>query len=273
MAPENFNVYDRYLKARSYFHRSLRPPWHAGKQASDLAKIEFKRAIEISDPPYWPLYAGLAWQHAIDFDWSYSNDENKSLSLAFENAEIAVKNAPESHLAHWSIGWAYLYTKRNHQRAMDHYTRARELNVGDSRLLAEMAQPLIYSGDPERAVTQLHQAIRLNPLHEQWYDEFLAWAYEESGQPERTIEVLSRIGELEGIWSHAVLARAFAQVGELGHFREQIVIIDKMARERKNTKFSLEFWKEWVAQREPYKDRAGSERIVRIMEDALRRSQ
>jgi adenylate cyclase len=39
MAPENFNVYDRYLKARSYFHRSLRPPWHAVKQASDLAKI------------------------------------------------------------------------------------------------------------------------------------------------------------------------------------------------------------------------------------------
>ena len=267
--PESFNVYDHYLKARDYFHRSILPPWKVGKEWSDLAKAEFLKAIGMSDPPYWPLYAGLAWQHAIDFDWSYSDDPEESARLAFENASIAVRHAPENHLAQWIMGWSYLFAERDYGRAMYHYEKGRELNVGDSRLLAEMAQPLIYTGQFERAIGHLKQAIRLNPLHEQWYDEFLAWAYEENGQPENAIEVLTKFSELEGIWSHSVLARAYAQTGRMDRFREQIVIIDKMTREQLGEKFSLEFCKKWIRQKDPYKDDARSDRIIKIMEEAL----
>ncbi len=267
--PESFSVYDHYLKARDYFHRSILPPWKEGKEWSALAMTEFRKAIEMSDPPYWPLYAGLAWQHAIDFDWSYSDDPEKSAELSFENAAIAVKHAPENHLAHWIMGWSYLFAERDYDRAMYHYEKARELNVGDSRMLAELAQPLIYTGQPEQAIIHLKQAIRLNPLHEQWYDEFLAWAYEESGQPEKSIEVLTKFSELEGIWSHAVLARAYAQTGQIGQFKVQIAIIDKMTQEQMGEKFSLEFWRKRIRQKDPYKDNARSDRIITIMEEAL----
>jgi adenylate cyclase len=268
--PENFSVYDLYLKARDHFHRSLLPPWEAGKVSSDLAKTEFTKAIGMSDPPYWPLYAGLAWQHSVDFDWAYSDDPEKSGKLAFENAAIAVKNAPDNHISHWIMGWAYLYVKKDHDRSMYHYSRARELNVGDSRLLAEMAQPLLYTGKYEQAITQLKQAILLNPLHEQWYDEFLAWAYEESGLPEKAIEVLRKFNELEGIWSHLVLARAYAQTGQMDRFQTQIALIDEMARAQMNEKFTLDFVKDWVRQREPYEDSARSQRIIDIMDKALK---
>jgi hypothetical protein len=99
--PENFSVYDQYLRTRDHFHRSLLPPWSEGKHWSKLAKIEFLKAIELSNPPYWPLYAGLAWQYAIDFDWAYWESLEESAELTFHNPVIAVKNAPESHLAHW----------------------------------------------------------------------------------------------------------------------------------------------------------------------------
>lgn len=271
-APQSFSIYDHYLKAREYFHQSLRPPWKIGKQAHEKAEAEFIKAIKMSDPPYWPLYAGLAWQYAIEFDFSYSSDPEKSAQLAFDNATIAVNNAPDNHIAQWVMGWSYLYVKRDHNRAMFHYKKARELNIGDSRMLAEMAQPLLYTGQCEQAITVLKQAIRLNPLHEQWYDEFLAWAYEESGQPGRAIEILTQFGELEGIWIYLVLARAYAQLDEMDAFQSQIAIIDELAREEMNCTFSLDFVKDWVRQREPYKDEARSHRIVQIMDKALKQA-
>lgn len=70
---------------------------------------------------------------------------------------------------------------------MYHYEKARAPNVGDSRMLAEMAQPYIYLGQPDQAIIHLKHALRLSPLHEQWYDEFLAWAYEENRQPGKTV--------------------------------------------------------------------------------------
>jgi adenylate cyclase len=271
-APQSFSIYDHYLKAREYFHQSLRPPWRLGKEAHEKAKAEFIKAIKMSDPPFWPLYAGLAWQYAIEFDFFYSTDTDKSGRLAFDNAKIAVKNAPENHIAQWIMGWSYLYVMKDHTRAMFHYRKARELNLGDSRLLAEMAQPLLYTGQCEQAITLVRHAIRLNPLHEQWYDEFLAWAYEESGQPGKAVEILTQFNELEGIWIYLVLARAYAQLGEMDAFQSQIVIIDELAREQMDCTFSMDFVKDWVRQREPYKESARSQRIIEIMDKALKQT-
>lgn len=269
--PESYTVYDHFLRARNYFHKSLLPPWKAGKEWSELAKAEFEKGIALSDPPWSPLYSGLAWQYAIDFDWNYGDDPVESAARALENAAIAAKHDPTNHQAHWVMGWAYLFYKRDYPRATYHYEKARELNVGDCRLLAEMAQLLIYTGNLDQAIIQLKQAIRLNPFHEQWYDEFLARAYEEGGQPEKAIEILSRFDELEGIWSHATFARAYAQVGQLDRFAEQIEIIDKLVREQTGQGFSIDFWKEWVRLREPYQNKVRAERVVSIIEDALTR--
>lgn len=268
--PDSFTVYDHYLRARDFFHRSTVPPWREGRASSEKAKAEFQKAIEMSDPPYWPAYSGLAWQHAIDFDWGYTGDAHKSAELAFENASIAVKNLQDDYMGHWVLGWAYLFSKRDHEKAMAQYEIAHSMNPGDSRLLAEMVQPLIYVGDTDEAIAKLQRAIRLNPLHEQWYDEFLGWAYEESGQPEVTVALLNKLGELEGLWSHAVLALAYAQTEQLDQFKSQVAIMDAMARDQFDAGFSSEFWRRWVRKRNPYKDPARAERIIDTMASALR---
>jgi len=168
----------------------------------------------MSDPPHWPAMAGLAWQYSIEFDFEYAEDDADTGRLAFEHALHAVKNAPELHLAHWVLGWAYLIIHHDHDRAEYHYNRARELNVGDGRLVAEMAQLFIYTGRYGQAIMNLKQAIRLNPYHEQWYDDFLGWAYEGNGEPEKAVEALSRLPELEALWSYVVLARSYLQLGD-----------------------------------------------------------
>jgi adenylate cyclase len=270
-APENFTVYDHYLRGRDFFHRSIIPPWQEGKELSALAKVEFTKAIENSAPPYWPAYAGLAWQYAIDFDWGYAPDAKQSAELAFKNASIAVKNSPDDYLSHWILGWAYLFAKHDHERAITQYEIAYAMNPADSRMLAEMAQPLIYADHSGQAIAKLKYAIRLNPIHEQWYDEFLGWAYEENGQPGMAIETLNKLGELEGIWSYAVLALAYVQTGQFEKFKDQIIIIDSMTHDQFNEKFSSKFWREWVQSRDPYKESTGAERVIQTMASALKR--
>ena len=270
-APESFGIYDHYLKGRHYFHRSLLPPWDVGKKWSDLAKNEYQKGIELSDPPFWPLFAGLAWQHSIDFDWNYSDDPDKSLKLAFDNASIAVKNAPDDHQGHWIMGWCFLYCKRDHDRAAYHYERARQLNVGDSRLLAEVGQFHIYTGDVGQALLNLRQAIQINPLHEQWYDEFLAWAHEENGEPEKAIELLGRFEELEGIWSHVIWARSCALTGRWDDFKKQIGVLDKMTLQQKGEKFTPAFYRRFVKENDPYKDQARADRVVEIIQHGFDR--
>lgn len=268
--PENFSVYDHYLKGRYLLHRSLYPPWEAGKKYSEMAKVEFSKLIEGNPMTDLPLNAGLAWQHAIDFDWGYGDPE-ESIRLAFENAVIAVKQWPDNHLSQWVMGWAYLFAKRDYVRAMYHYNRARELNLCDSRLLAEMAQPLIYTGEYQRAIDLLNQAIRLNPLHEQWYDEFLAWAYEEINEPEKTIELLRNFRELEGISGYGVMARACFRTGRIEQFRDLIETMDELSRIQTGKHFSLEFWEHWVRQKEPYQDPARTDRVITTIAKGLKK--
>ena len=268
--PRQFTIYDRYLRARDYFHKSLLPPWDKGKNWSGLAKQEFASIIEMSDPPYWPAVAGLAWQHAIDFDWEYTDDDEESGRLAFELGLEAVKHAPELHLGQWVLGWAYLFYKHDHERAEYHYSLARELNVGDLRLLAEMAQLLIHTGRYEQAIMNLHHAIRLHPYHEQWYDEFLGWAYEENGEPEKAIEIMSRFSELEGVWSYFVLARSHLQLGHKAKAIEYLSTMDRLTQQRSGTDFTLQWWQDFVKRKDPYKDPARAQRVIDLARDLLK---
>ncbi len=268
-APKEFTVYDHYLRARDCFHKSLLPPWHKGKDWSRLAKEKFAKTIEMSDPPYWPAVAGLAWQHAIDFDWDYSDDYEESGREAFEHALRAVRNEPDLHLGQWILGWAYLFFKHDHARAEHHYNLARELNLGDSRLLAEMAQLFILTGRYEQAIMNLNQAIRLHPYHEQWYDEFLAWAYEENGQPESAVEILSRFTELEGTWSYLVLARSYLQLGKLDKVKEHYKDIDRLHRQSTGKAFTLEAWTDWIRRKDPYQDPDRARRVIELTRDVF----
>ena len=121
---------------------------------------------------------------------------------------------PNDYQAHWALGWAYLYNWE-HEKAMASYQRARDLNPNDAELLAEMANFLVYIGQPKQAIDQLTEAIRLNPNHEHWYVEYLGWAYEDAGMPSEAIEIFERAVDLRNprddqLWFLPTLAAAYA---------------------------------------------------------------
>ena len=149
---------------------------------------------------------------------------------------------------------------------MAHYLRARDLNPNDAELLAEMGNFLIYIGQPKQAIDQVKEAIRLNPFHENWYVEYLGWAYEEAGMPKEAIEIFEQAIDLQNpdedqLWYLPTIAAAYAHptVGRMDDARK----IVKTILSRK-PEFSIS---ETVS-RYPYKTKELIDRYV----NALRRA-
>jgi TolB-like protein len=157
--PNSFTAYDYLMRGWYEWHKFTR-------EGNAAARDLFEQASKI-DPNYARAYAGLAWAYADDYDYEWTDDYDKTLKLAIENANTAVSLDPSDYQAQWALGWAYLYN-RQHKQAMAQYLRARDLNPNDAELLAEMANFLILVGQPKLAVEELKEAMRLNPFHVSW---------------------------------------------------------------------------------------------------------
>ena len=256
--PNSFTAYDYLTRGWYEWHKFTR-------EGNAAARDLFEKARKI-DPDYARAYAGLAWAYADDYDYEWTDDYDKTLKLTLENASTAARLDPNDYQAQWALGWAYLYN-RKHEQAMAHYLRARELNPNDAELLAEMGNFLIFNGQPTQAIDQLKQAIRLNPFHEDWYVQYLGWAYEEAGMPKEAIEIFEQAIDLQnpdedGLWYFPFIAAAYAHptVGRMDDARK----IVKTLLSRK-PEYSTS---EALAHAYPYKTKELIDRFV----DAARRA-
>ena len=144
--PNSFTAYDYLMRGWYEWHKFTR-------ESNAAARDLFEQSRKI-DPNYARAYAGLAWAYADDYDYEWTEDFEKTLKLTLEMAQTAVRLDPNDYQAQWALGWACLYN-RQHERALAHYLRARELNPNDAELLAEMANFLIWIGQPKQAIDQV----------------------------------------------------------------------------------------------------------------------
>jgi tetratricopeptide (TPR) repeat protein len=109
------------------------------------------------------------------------------------------------------------------------------------------------------------EAIRLNPFHERWYDQYLGWAYEEAGMPKEAIEVLEKVisqpPDEEDIWILPTLVIAYASPA-VGRKDDA----DKVVKAILSLK--PEFSSAEVATRNPYKTKELTDRYVNAMRSA-----
>jgi adenylate cyclase len=230
---------------------------HWYKETSEdnrLARELFQRAADV-DPTYARAYAGIAWTYANEYDWEWTDDYEHARAQTYAYARKALDLDRYDYKSYWALGWAQLYNWE-HDAATKSYERALQLNPNDAELLAEMTNLLIYLGEPARAIEQLQLAMRLNPYHPQWYEEYLGWAYEEAGRPEDAIGVLEPIREPEE-WVRRTLAAAYAAVGRQQDARRQVEAIV-----RANPSFSLAEHEAYVRENYPYKTEAQIERWI-----------
>jgi adenylate cyclase len=250
--PNSFTAYD-YLMRGWY-------EWHKFTPESNAAARDlFEQARKI-DPNYARAYVGLCWAYANDFDYEWTSDFAATLQLTLDMANEAVRLDPDDYQAHWALGWAHLY-HRQHNKAVAEYVHARELNPNDAELIAEMANLLIFVGEPKQAIKHAKEGMRLNPFYENWYVEYLGWAYAEAGMPKEAIEVFQKAIDLQSpgddqLWYFPTIAAAYANPA-VGRMEDARKIVQTLLSRKPHYSIS-----DSVSRSFPYKTKALVDRYV-----------
>ena len=152
----DLEVYDKYLKARSYF--------------SDYKKESLYKAIEYLDsaieknPGWAPLYAGLAeiwiwlqqegWETPSEAGPKIVENLNKAMELDPDLAEVHYQNAVMAHLVEWDWG-----------KSEKEFLKSLAINPNNPFARLMYAQLLLILNRPDESLAQRELAIRLDPLN------------------------------------------------------------------------------------------------------------
>ena len=230
--------------------------WHEWYKFTPEANAEARRLFEISmktDPTYARAYAGLAWTYALDYEYDWTTEYDNAVKQALSYAQAAVRLDDKDYRGYWALGWAYLYSWQ-HEQAEAAYNKARVMNPNDAELMAEMGSLLIYVGRPKQAVDQIQEAMRRNPFFDEWYVEYLGWAYQEAGMPKECIDTLEKIVQpqpsQEQLWVLRILATCYADPA-VGRVDDAHAIAAKILE--LDPTFSMAAHRKYIEETIPYK--------------------
>jgi len=198
--PHDLEAYDYVLKGFLANQRYTRDD-------NAAARRMFDKALALA-PDYPRAIAGLASVHL--YGW-FLTERREELDRAFELARRALQLDPADAWCHYILGRIHLHL-RNFALAEHFYARSLELNPNDADVLASRGLMHAYLGKTDAAVSDVEQAMRLNPYHPDWYYENLGFAYLVGGHHERAVATFHRVDRPPS-WVLAYLAAALAGLG------------------------------------------------------------
>jgi TolB-like protein/DNA-binding winged helix-turn-helix (wHTH) protein/Tfp pilus assembly protein PilF len=177
-------AYDHYLRGLED-HGSR-------NQAQNLsARAEFEQAIGL-DPSFARAYAGLALTYARDAIDGWASNPAGALELAAGLADEAARMDPSLPQVHFVKGQVELF-RRRHGRATIAATRAVDVDPNYADAYALLAWTLNYAGRPNKALSALEQAIRLNPRPPTSYLEILGEIQFSQGRFRESSDTFQRV--------------------------------------------------------------------------------
>jgi adenylate cyclase len=179
------------------------------------ARELFERAIAL-DPRFALAYAYLAL--ALLVEHGYDDAPEPVRDRALEAAQMALRLDPGDGRCHQFLAQAYLY-KRAFDQATAHSERSIALNPNDANGLAQRGLVLAYVGRAEQGIEAIREAMRLNPLHPEWYWAALAVPLYAARRYEDALEADRRIAGAKRPWHVARLAACYAGLGRLAEAR------------------------------------------------------
>jgi adenylate cyclase len=179
----------------------------------------FKAALE-HDPNYSVAYACLGFGYMFDYQNRWTENPDKSLSIAKEYARQAIEKDPNEPLARCVSALAASYEK-DLDRAKAEIEVALKLNP--SLALAHNLRGTIrtFAGQPLDAIPEIEQAMRLDPALGPQFLHFLGLAYLIAGKYETAAVLLRQRVILvpNTDFTRAILASALGHLGEVDDAR------------------------------------------------------
>ncbi|QRM55496.1 adenylate/guanylate cyclase domain-containing protein [Sinorhizobium sp. BG8] len=183
---ERMDAYDYYLKGKQIWA----DPDKVTPEGNEEARQLFERAIEL-DPKYSAAYAELSYVYVREYQNGWSADGAASLRKAQELAERALM-LNDDFSSHWYLG-IVAWNQGDFDKGLHEYEVARQINPNDPDLAADMAEALIYGGEPDRAIEQIRGAMLRNPDFPYWYWWNLGRAYYMAGQYQEAINAIGKM--------------------------------------------------------------------------------
>ena len=187
------------------------------KEEDNFAAKQFFEQALIKDPKYALAHAYVALADmAIG---GYGEAPSEMISAAVDRATLAVTLSPEEPRCHRVLALARLHA-REHEAAEYHLRRALDLNPYDADTMAMMGYLLTMRGRPFEALDRLDRAVRINPIHPDWYLADRGMALYSAGDYRGCIETISKLPAKP--WRLTRLAACHAQLGNLDEARRLI---------------------------------------------------
>jgi TolB-like protein/class 3 adenylate cyclase/Tfp pilus assembly protein PilF len=182
----NMDAYDYYLRGKEV----LADPNKYTIEGNNEARLLFEKAIEL-DPKFSRAYADLAYVYVRDYQEGWGEDSTSSLGKAEERAKQALA-INDDFDGHWNLASVY-WNQGEFDKSFVEYEAARGLNPNNPDLAADMGEALIYSGESDRAITVIKEAMLHNPQIPFWYWWNLGRAYYMSKRYQEAIDAIAKI--------------------------------------------------------------------------------
>jgi TolB-like protein/Flp pilus assembly protein TadD len=202
------------MEAYEYVLRGRELAWQHKRETGAEARRLLAHAIWL-DPSYAAAYSWLSFAHQIDYNNQWSDHPDESLRVAEELARKAVTLDDTDAQAHFVLGEFYLWTKREHDAAMQEGRRAIDLEPNYSHAYLLLGHALHYAGRSDDSLEQYEAAMRLDPCYPDLYLHFLAQSYYSLGRYQDAIEALEEriTRNPDTDISHVLLAACCGQLG------------------------------------------------------------
>ncbi len=198
---ESLTAFDYVLHARQLIYRY-------GQESIAEAKGLLERAIAL-DADYAAAHAWLAEAYWVEWWAGWTADDVCSYETSARHATQAVALDDTDGRAHIQVGQIHLYRRRYDDMRLS-FDKAQSLNPNDPDAMMSRAFGSVYVGEPERALEQIDEAIRIDPLGHYGYIRGLASYgmrnYEDALAAFKTVR-----GEAQGV--QAWLAACYGQIG------------------------------------------------------------
>ncbi len=239
--------------AREFVHRGISHLYKGTKDDTVAARRMFEKLDELQ--PDWPQSLGLiALTHWRDAQFGWSIDPADSLEKAADFAQRAMDLGDPDGIGHAVIGHVRLYQRR-HEEALKSCGEALARRPSCPLANGLLAEVMQYSGEPDRAIVQMKEAIRHVRIFPPWMVNILAASFRDNDNIDDSIAAANESvrlfpDELDGL---VILCSDYNLSGspdEAEEIARRIVRIDPS--------FTISRY----AASQPYKDKATLDRII-----------
>ena len=239
----NLDAYDTYLLGLR--HLNAMDVWRPDE--TKKARNAFEKAVAL-DPNFAAAHAGLALTLWLQADFGYEirpierlDQKKKAIEMADMSLDLSENPLAHRLLArqYWDLAFntesrsvSYSGAPR-HDEAVTELRKAVALEPNNADSLAELANYLVFAGNPDEAATLIRDAKRLNPNIPNWYHQPAGIAEYLSGRYEAAAEDFRAWFEHDVIPFHSALWLAAAQAQTGNNLEAKAALQAALIGERK----------------------------------------